>query len=59
MAQGGSGLHIFNRSTFNYMCGKDVATVTPEISEISDKDVKDVLQQVCYCKRQWISCVLC
>ena len=24
VAQGGSGLYIFNRSTFNYMCGNDI-----------------------------------
>ena len=47
VVQGGSGLHIFNRSVFKYICGKDLATITPEISEVPDREVRDIMEQVC------------
>ena len=28
------------------MCGNDVAAITPDISEITDKEVRDILVQV-------------
>ena len=46
IVQGGSSLHIFNQSVFKYVCGDDLATITPKISEIPDKDVRDILEQV-------------
>ena len=46
MVQGGSGLHIVNQSIFKYMCGNNVAAITPDISEIPDKEVRDILVQV-------------
>ena len=35
-----------NQSIFKYMCGNDVAAITPDISEIPDKEVRDNLVQV-------------
>lgn len=47
VVQGGSGLHLFNAAVYQYLCGNEVSTITPKMEEVPDREVKDVLEQVC------------
>lgn len=46
VVQGGSGLHVFNSSVYQYLCGADVTTIVPPLSQIPDVEVREVLEQV-------------
>ena len=46
VVQGGSSLHIFNSSIFNYITGKDMASITPKLVDVSDYEVRTVLEKV-------------
>ena len=47
VVQGGSGLHLFNSSVYKYLCGNDASTITPDVAEIPDKEIRNILEQVC------------
>ena len=47
IVQGGSGLHLFNSSVYKYLCGNAVSAITPDVAEIPDKEIRDILEQVC------------
>ena len=47
VTQGGSGVHLFNPSVYNYICGIDAADIKPSIEEIPDFEVRELLDQVC------------
>jgi len=46
VVQGGSGLHVFNSSVYQYLCGADVTTIIPSICQVPDVEVREVLEQV-------------
>ena len=45
--QGASGLHLFCKSTYNYIFkGTNASEMVPSISEIPDSNIRDVAQKV-------------
>ena len=46
VVQGGSAQHLFNSSVYKYLCGADVASITPPICHVPDVEVRVVLEQV-------------
>ncbi len=46
LAHGGGALPIFSQSTYNFLSGKDISKIKPNIDEISDHSVRMVLDQV-------------
>lgn len=46
IVQGGSGYPYFIPSTFSYLCGTDIHSITVTPEEIPDADVQEPLQKV-------------
>ena len=44
--QGGSGLHIFSPSVFNYIRGMNVSDIFAGLDEVPKPDVRDIAQKV-------------
>ena len=46
LVQGGSGYPFFAPSVYNYIIGKDICTIHPDVAEIPDVDVKGCVVKV-------------
>lgn len=46
VVQGGSGLHIFNNSVYEYLCGVALTSIRPSVCEIPDAEVRTILDEV-------------
>ena len=44
--QGGSGYPFFAPSLYQYICGKDVCSISPELIEVPDLELRTVLEKV-------------
>lgn len=44
--QGGSGLHIFSPSVFNYVRGMNVSDIFASLDEVPKPDIREIAQKV-------------
>ena len=48
LTHGGGSMNVFSLSVFECICGVAPADLKPDICEVADHDIRDVLEKVCH-----------